>query len=125
MFRRTIGYAAVLAAGVTIGQASSADALIVAPPSIMYLGVVNGCQVTLTNAHTAIVTNADGTKTPQTVGTCSVVGGGIPCPAEAPWPQIASSCANPANVSDVCNNGACTWGVPGIPEVGPCLDTTC
>jgi len=124
MFRRTIGYAAVLAACLTIGRASSAGALIVAPPimPIISLGTVDGCQVTLSNTSIGTVTN-NGTTTRETVGTCNVSGGGVPCPAPAEWELTGPNCV--AAVRDVCNNGACIWGVPGIPEVGPCLDTTC
>jgi hypothetical protein len=127
MLRRAMGYAVVFfVACVTILQASSTGALVTTTPNTIYLGTVDGCKVTLVNVQTVIVTNADGTKTAQTVGTCNVSSSSEPCPAEAPWPQTASSCANPDNVSEVCSNNECIqpydgWG----PASGLCDNVPC
>jgi hypothetical protein len=116
MFRRTVGYAAALAACITIGSINSADALIVSMPQPIYLGLVDKCQVYWTPSGL----NNYATP-PEKVGTCAVDGNGGACSPPADYLLTKSACLGAA--PEVCEDDECTPWVT-LPY-NNCLNSTC
>jgi hypothetical protein len=124
------GYAAALAACITLGQVSSACALVTAgggsgggsgTTTPMYLGLVSGCKVYFTPNGTM----SGGGLPPEPLGTCTVNGGRELCDnsEQWSWPLTQSGCLSAA--PDVCQEGQCTSPGVGVPTVGPCAMEDC